>query len=55
MKTFLFVLLLVVCLGIDEVECEKKGFSSALLCSSCDKLQAFVGTSGRFVNKQDKI
>lgn len=26
--------------------CEEKGFASSLLCSSCDKLSAFVGDSG---------
>ena len=31
---------------IDSKDCEKKGFASTLLCSSCDKLASFVGDSG---------
>ena len=45
------ILLFSISLGIDSAECEQKGFSPSLLCSSCDKLSAFVGDStGRVVN-----
>ena len=44
-----FVSLLLICIPIlceiDSADCEQKGFSSSLLCSSCDKLSAFVGDS----------
>ena len=39
------LLLLSLSLGADSTECEQKGFSPSLLCSSCDKLSAFVGDS----------
>lgn len=39
------ILLFSVVLGTDTADCEKKGFSPSLLCSSCDKLSAFVGDS----------
>ena len=46
----LFGFLLIICvIAVDELECEKKGFSSSLLCSSCDKLQAFVGETGKLL------
>ena len=32
--------------------CEEKGFASSLLCSSCDKLSAFVGDSGTVNHNQ---
>lgn len=32
--------------ALSSEECEKKGFGSSLLCSSCDKLASFVGDSG---------
>ncbi|KAK8793877.1 putative selenoprotein [Blastocystis sp. subtype 4] len=37
--------LLVLSEKIDNKDCEKKGFASTLLCSSCDKLASFVGDS----------
>ena len=33
---------------LSSEECEKKGFGSSLLCSSCDKLASFVGDSGMY-------
>ena len=47
MKGLLGLLLIICVISLDEMECEEKGFSSSLLCSSCDKLQAFVGESGK--------
>lgn len=41
---FLLILIPILC-EIDSANCEQKGFSSSLLCSSCDKLSAFVGDS----------
>ena len=41
---FLLILIPILC-EIDSADCEQKGFSSSLLCSSCDKLSAFVGDS----------
>lgn len=48
-NAFLFLLCFFLCgISADTVlSCEEKGFSSSLLCSSCDKLSAFVGNSGR--------
>ena len=43
--TLVLTLLLCVVFGIDSADCEQKGFSPSLLCSSCDKLSAFVGDS----------
>lgn len=48
-SAFLFLLCFFLCgISADTVlSCEEKGFSSSLLCSSCDKLSAFVGNAGR--------
>lgn len=48
-SAFLFLLCFFLCgiLADTVLSCEEKGFSSSLLCSSCDKLSAFVGNSGR--------
>ena len=47
---FLLILIPILC-EIDSADCEQKGFSSSLLCSSCDKLSAFVGDSVEIVNE----
>ena len=39
-------LLFQMAITVSPSTCEEKGFASSLLCSSCDKLSAFVGDSG---------